>query len=629
MKKSEKILPLVIVISLLFSGIPVCASSIWYSIYFTPEDKCDQKMVDLINSANSSIYAALYDIKLENVADALIDAYRNRSIDVKIVMDNERANVTGSMYSELSKRGIVKTDFNLNDYMHNKFMVIDNKTVWTGSMNPTPNGAYCNNNSVIVINSTELSCDYVAEFVEMWNGMFGAGSPADTPYPIVYVNGTEIECYFAPEDGVEAQIIDELKSANHSVYFATFTFTCKPIAQTLIDLHEKGVEVKGIYEHRQNSTYCTFQMLHDAGIEVIWDKNPKAMHHKFFVIDNATTITGSYNPTKHANTANDENVLIIYNKSISDAYVGEFDKMWNEWQPAPPEKTLNLYITEVFYDTPGKDSEEEWIELYNPTTADLDISGLILRDNSGKWKLPSGTVINANSTIIVAKDRDGFLGLGYDLPSNVSGMSLALSNTGDVLKLMNGDTIIDMVAWENYIEDWNIVADTNESIQRTSSTDTDTVEDWSGHMTPNPWITIPVEPKKIVFDTGAGTYPSIFGMHNGTLTPNQMISVHKLYTYPCKGTGGHTEYVKIWNLTWNVTANWNGYRGDWHNVSFNESFTLVKDETYNYTIRTGSYPQIHHTPARPTANGWINCTEFRDANGKIYYDWIPAIKLYF
>ena len=129
MKKGEKILPLVIVISLLFSGIPVCASSIWYSIYFTPEDKCDQKMVDLINSANSSIYASLYDIKLENVADALIDAYRNRSIDVKIVMDNERANVTGSMYSELSKRGIVKTDFNLNDYMHNKFMVIDNKAV--------------------------------------------------------------------------------------------------------------------------------------------------------------------------------------------------------------------------------------------------------------------------------------------------------------------------------------------------------------------------------------------------------------------------------------------------------------------------------------------------------------------
>ena len=80
---------------------------------------------------------------------------------------------------------------------------------------------------------------------------------------------------------------------------------------------------------------------------------------------------------------------------------------------------------------------------------------------------------------------------------------------------------------------------------------------------------------------------------------------------------------------WNVTAKWSGYTGDWHNISFNESFTLVKDETYNYTIRTGSYPQIHHTNALPTANGWINCSEFVDANGRVYYDWISAIKLYF
>ncbi len=132
-----------------------------------------------------------------------------------------------------------------------------------------------------------------------------------------------------------------------------------------------------------------------------------------------------------------------------------------------------------------------------------------------------------------------------------------------------------------------------------------------------------------IFDTGPGTYPSIFGTHNGTITPNQTITVSKLYTYPCVGTGGHTEYARIWNSTSEEIARWDGYKGDWHNISFNEPFTLLPNETYNYTIKTGSYPQIHHTPALPTANGWINCTEFRDANGKICYDWIPAIKLYF
>ena len=51
-------------------------------------------------------------------------------------------------------------------------------------------------------------------------------------------------------------------------------------------------------------------------------------------------------------------------------------------------------------------------------------------------------------------------------------------------------------------------------------------------------------------------------------------------------------------------------KGDWYNISFDKTFTLVANEIYNNTIRTGSYPQVHHTPALPTANGWINCTEF-------------------
>jgi len=141
------------------------------------------------------------------------------------------------------------------------------------------------------------------------------------------------------------------------------------------------------------------------------------------------------------------------------------------------------------------------------------------------------------------------------------------------------------------------------------------------------------EPKS--FDTGLpkNPYPSIFGTHNGTITPNVTIyNVHRLYTYSCAGTGGHSEYAAFYNATTGVEiahGTWNGYRraGNYHYIELNVPFTLQANETYNYTIRTGSYPQIHHTPALQTANGWINCTEFIDANGKTYMDWIPAIRL--
>ena len=144
------------------------------------------------------------------------------------------------------------------------------------------------------------------------------------------------------------------------------------------------------------------------------------------------------------------------------------------------------------------------------------------------------------------------------------------------------------------------------------------------------WTWIVQTSEKLVFDTGApaNPYPSIMGNHTGTIKPNHTVIATKLYTYPCAGTGGHTEYARIWNLTWNATATWEGYAGDWHNITFNKTVVLLANETYNYTVRTGSYPQIHHTDALPTDNGWINCTGFIDANGKRYNNWVPAIRVW-
>jgi hypothetical protein len=138
------------------------------------------------------------------------------------------------------------------------------------------------------------------------------------------------------------------------------------------------------------------------------------------------------------------------------------------------------------------------------------------------------------------------------------------------------------------------------------------------------------ELERFIFDTGApaSPYPSIMGNHTGTIKSNHTVIATKLYTYSCIGTGGHTEYAKIWNATWNATAAWDGYAGDWHNITFDKTVVLLPNETYNYTIITGSYPQIHHTPALPTDNGWINCTKFTDANRMEYTNWVPAIRLW-
>ena len=145
-----------------------------------------------------------------------------------------------------------------------------------------------------------------------------------------------------------------------------------------------------------------------------------------------------------------------------------------------------------------------------------------------------------------------------------------------------------------------------------------------------PFENYKIQQMAFYFDTGTpeNPYPSIFGLHKGTIIPNKTITVSKLYTYACPGTGGHSEHVEISNVSGIIaTGRWSGYAGDWHYIEFDRSFLMKENEIYNYTIKTGSYPQIIHENKWEVECGKITCTEFVDANNKRYNNWIPAIRL--
>jgi len=363
----------------------------WYSVYFVPGDKVEEHAVELIRSAEESIDVAIYELSLPSIAEALLEA-KQRGVKVRVIMDDECAAKGNSQYPRLKE---FATDHNKRDFMHDKFMVIDGKIVWTGSANLTERGVRFNNNNVIVIQSPKLAQNYATEFNEMWQGLFGAGSPPNTPYPEITLGKTLIECYFAPEDRVEEEIIQELLGADKSIYFATFTFTSDPIEQVLISKWKEGVEIRGIYEARQKSRWSSYQPLYKEGIPVIWDKNPYTMHHKVFIIDKETVVTGSFNPTKHANTANDENILILHNPEIADLYFEEFSSIWSQWYtpapsptPAPsitpfPAKAPNVQIAYIFYDgkVPRVESDE-YVEIVNLGDEPQDLTGWVLKDIS-------------------------------------------------------------------------------------------------------------------------------------------------------------------------------------------------------------------------------------------------------
>jgi phosphatidylserine/phosphatidylglycerophosphate/cardiolipin synthase-like enzyme len=214
--------------------------------------------------------------------------------------------------------------------MHNKFTVIDRQEVWTGSLNYTISDGYRNNNNLLRLRSVRLAESYTREFDEMFvEDAFGAGSPANTPNPLVQVDGARVEIYFSPDDGAAERLVELVQGAQDSVYFLAYSFTLDELADALIERGQAGVRIAGVMEASQveSNTGSDYQRFLDTGLDVRLDGNPRNMHHKVLIIDETIVVTGSYNFSRSAETRNDENTLVIFDPEIADFYLEEFKRM--------------------------------------------------------------------------------------------------------------------------------------------------------------------------------------------------------------------------------------------------------------------------------------------------------------
>lgn len=112
----------------------------------------------------------------------------------------------------------------------------------------------------------------------------------------------------------------------------TFSFTHNGIANILLLKHLDGIDIHGVMEARQVTEYSVFKVLKYQEMDVRKDGNKQNMHHKVFIIDEKTVVTGSFNPTAGGNERNDENVLIIEDEGIAQRFVQEFWKVYGEGQ---------------------------------------------------------------------------------------------------------------------------------------------------------------------------------------------------------------------------------------------------------------------------------------------------------
>ena len=319
------------------------ANTRWWQLFFTrwghgsgsdvftnPEDG----LVRAIGGAQQYIHGAFYDLSAPRVVRALIDA-RQRGVAVSLVMEASNARRRRAIIERLEAEGITIVRDTGRGLMHNKFMIIDGDCLWTGSYNPTENDGAKNNNNAVCIRSGELCEIFEKEFQEMFTERIFGNRREPGPFALlrtkyhVRIDDTDINVYFSPEDNVERIIMKRLSKARVSIHFMAFSFTSDPIGEMMIRKHRQGIEVRGIFEKKgSRSQHSEYLKMKAEGLPVKLDRNRHAMHHKVIIIDGERVITGSYNFSRNASKHNDENIIIIDNRAIADAYLKEFNRLY-------------------------------------------------------------------------------------------------------------------------------------------------------------------------------------------------------------------------------------------------------------------------------------------------------------
>ncbi|KAI7890252.1 uncharacterized protein EV154DRAFT_552433 [Mucor mucedo] len=136
--------------------------------FFFPSKDSFNAFLSVLNSAQKSIDICVFAFTDDDVADALIAA-KKRNVAIQIITDNQQAAGKGADAKRLQESyGIpFKTD-NTTGYMHNKFAIIDNKTLINGSFNWSKGARFKNRENVLITNIPQCIKEYQGQFDSLW-----------------------------------------------------------------------------------------------------------------------------------------------------------------------------------------------------------------------------------------------------------------------------------------------------------------------------------------------------------------------------------------------------------------------------------------------------------------------------
>ena len=404
-------------------------------------------MIDVIDGTQATLDFAVMGFNRTEVIDAVIRAY-DRGIKVRMVGDSDHLYNSG--YQRILDRHIPMVVGNGAHIMHDKFLISDNRFLFSGTANWSDTDLRHNSNNFVLIDSPPVAADFLAEFEQLFSGKFGHMKKEILNGRTYTVDDTEVEVWFSPNEDAMGRILEYVDAAQESVRFTIFAFTKDQVGSSFIRKQEQfalwdaqdGVDiantpfrdrrsVAGVIDQSQlhsNGQYHEVFRLLGAGIPLKMDGNDNSkqpgdyqagggrLHSKTMVIDaygeNPVVITGSFNWSASATVSNDEFLLVLKGPRVAKLFDDYFDLLWADGRRMGNTHVSDgdvaegdIVINEVhWYGVNSKDDDgfDEFIELRNQTDKDINLD-LWQISNADDFVvgLPPGSTIPANGLFTI------------------------------------------------------------------------------------------------------------------------------------------------------------------------------------------------------------------------------------
>lgn len=307
-------------------------------VYFSPFDDPQSHAMQILDEATETLDIAQYNIRNVEYLEKLRQL-RDRGVKIRIVVDKKNADQEwNTLDDQLEQEGFSIVRY-LNTtrplaIMHLKAVVIDHKTVMTGSFNWNETARYVNDENMLVLRDAALAQAYTRE-IDMLYG----GPQVQGPH-----QSGKVEVRFSPQDNPRQAVIREIRRAKSRILVAMFTFADYAVSKELAKAVERGVEVVAVIEKKQAERFDADETV-AAAVPPVGKKAPRvfvggnistafsAMHQKYAVFDGQRVITGACNWTPTAFGGSNEDLLVIDDAALAAKYTENFGALVLRYAP--------------------------------------------------------------------------------------------------------------------------------------------------------------------------------------------------------------------------------------------------------------------------------------------------------